>query len=46
MKFILGYKYEYSERLNLKAQLEYYTNMNDHSLGSKYEFKIQMSYGL
>ena len=51
MKFILGYKYEYSERLNVKAQIEYYTNIyddhsHDHSIGSKYEFKIQMSYGL
>lgn len=50
MKFILGYKYEYSENLNLKAQVEYYTNVfDDHSHISsprKYEFKIQMSYGL
>ncbi len=47
MKFILGYKYEYSENLNLKAQLEYDRNGHNHgNLGPRYALRIQMSYGI
>jgi len=47
MKFVLGYKYEFTTNLNLKAQLEYYRNiLQSNSLNPMIEFKIQISYGL
>ena len=47
MKFILGYKYELSNSLNFKAQLEYYRNIHQStSSNQKLDFKIQISYGL
>lgn len=50
MKFILGYKYEFSTNLNVKTQLEYFKDIFDHhdhqSMGSMLQFKIQISYGI
>jgi len=47
MKFVFGYKYEFTNSLNLKAQLEYNRNIHEsHSLDPVIAFKIQMSYGL
>jgi hypothetical protein len=47
MKFVLGYKYEFTNSLNLKAQLVYHRNIQQStSLDPMIEFKIQMSYGL
>lgn len=51
LKFIGGYKYEYSENINIKIQGEYYTQTDSglmHGTSDvfpKFEFKIQMSYG-
>lgn len=49
MKCILGYKYEFSNNLNVKLQAEYYRNLHNnhnHDLATMFEFKIQLSYGL
>ena len=50
MKFVLGFKHEFSTNLNVKTQVEYYRNIFDnndhHSMGTMLEFKIQMSYGI
>ena len=50
MKFVLGYKHEYSTKINVKGQIEYYRNIHDnhdqHSMDSKWEFIIQLSYAI
>ena len=47
MKFVLGYKHEYSTKINIKGQIEYYRNIHDyHSMDSKWEFIIQLSYAI
>lgn len=46
MKFHVGYRYEFNELLNLKAQLCYARNLtSDHNNISNLEFKVQFSYG-
>ena len=47
-KYAIGYKYEYSPQLNLKAQVEYYDNQMGHhdANENKLEIKVQLSYGL
>ena len=47
-KYAIGYKFEYSPQLNLKAQVEYYDNQMGHhdATENKFEFKVQLSYGL
>ena len=47
MKFVLGYKHEYSTKINIKGQIEYYRNIHDYqSMDSKWEFIIQLSYAI
>ncbi|MBT6745395.1 MAG: hypothetical protein HOB26_02430 [Flavobacteriales bacterium] len=50
MKFVLGYKHEYSTKINVKGQIEYYRNIHDnhdhHSIDSIWEFIIQLSYAI
>ena len=47
MRIWLGYRYEFSETLNVKGQLGYSTNFmnNSHMPSSNLEFKIQFAYG-
>jgi hypothetical protein len=46
MKMWLGYRYEFSETLNVKAQIGYWMNfMNNHSPTNILDFKIQFAYG-
>ena len=47
-KYAIGYKFEYSPQLNLKAQVEYYDNQMGHhdAKENKVEIKVQLSYGL
>ena len=47
-KYAIGYKFEYSTQLNLKAQIEYYDNQLGHhdAKENKFEIKVQLSYGL
>ena len=47
-KYAIGYKFEYSPQLNLKAQIEYYDNQMGHhdAKENKFEIKVQLSYGL
>lgn len=47
MRMWLGYRYEFSEMLNVKAQLGYSTNFlkNSHAITNGIDFKIQFAYG-
>ncbi|MFY7667659.1 MAG: hypothetical protein ACOVQG_02885 [Crocinitomicaceae bacterium] len=47
MKFCLGYRYEFNELINVKAQVGYASNMfrSSHSDIKNVEFKVQFAYG-
>jgi hypothetical protein len=47
-KFAVGYKYDFTHLINVKAQLEY-SNMHHHNMADmhskKYSFRLQLAYG-
>ena len=50
MKFLLGYKYDYTSKINFKGQIEYYRNINENHdallSDPKFKFMIQLSYAI